>query len=174
MKLVDLLNEIDMANVKPYTTTFNWYDLTIGYAATIQVDGHAITFYADPTESPDQSKFTNTWQFTFGAESKNETSYDGTTASVETSKIKTGEISYIRLLRTAFEALIDFIEEYRVSAIDITGFDSNAGKGIQKTRIYKSILDSNKLRLGQYGYTTLYNGNQIWLIKRPWGKIKSN
>ncbi len=75
-----------------------------------------------------------------------------------------GQLSYLRVLQTAGEAILDFCAQYAPDAIDVTGYDSQAGKDLQKTRIYRGLLHANAAKLATAGYRILDRSGKLYLV----------
>jgi len=150
IKLKDLLREITLGSVTPYATHFEWVD-------TNSITAHwECRFRAEePGREPqeilmnmhhwEQSQFADSgeWEFAYYVRTP-----DGAGWTVRGDRgAATGNINYLRLIKTIGMALRDFIDTVPgVDVIDITGSDEGMGvKGPQKSAIYRQLLAANPL-----------------------------
>jgi len=161
--LRDLLAEITLGHVEPYATQFVWSDSGAigpegGYETKVQCDGVTVVFEMGSQYSADGE------EYSFAIAMPGSTS-GGFTVSHQRSAVA-GQLSYLRVLRTAGEAIFDFCAQYAPSAIDVTGFDTGAGKDLQKTRIYRSLLHANANKIATAGYRILDRNGKLYLVAR--------
>ena len=156
--LRDLLAEITLGSTSPYATQFVWRPAGEHFEADITADGQAIQFVFSPLHRAD-------WGFAIITKNKDWRT-PGWTVSHDKSAA-TGQINYLRLMRTAADAIRDFAEEHRPEAIDVTGSDTSSdAKDLQKTRIYKSLLAANTAELDAIGYRMRWGMGKLWLVRK--------
>lgn len=175
MKLKDILLEIDVRN-EPYTKSFNFREGIGSYEAEIDVAGTSVIFAFHPYDEPgDEEHHQSEWSFSFGIENKNAGEQDDTEHYPEpygkwttnnSDSIKPEGLSYLRLVNTAFEAIINFIEKYRATAVDVTGYDKDQTKTLQKTRIYSALLNANAARLAAHGLSIIQTKYKLWVVTK--------
>ena len=156
--LRDLLAEITLGSIAPYATQFVWRSKHDGYDTQVQCDSVLVEFEMDSNYSVDGEEYAFAISMPgFGGR--------GFTVSHATSDV-TGQLSYLRVLQTAGEAILDFCSQYAPSAIDVTGFDTEAGKDLQKTRIYRGLLQANAAKIANAGYNILDQNGKLYLVAR--------
>lgn len=156
IRLQDLLTEIGIGSVEPYVSNFVWRENGEHREAEIDADGVRILFAFTPHNSRE-------WDFAILTPTRE----PGGWTAAHARSAATGQISYLRLMSTVAEALLDFIADWQPESIDITGSDtSSTEKDLQKTRIYKSMLASNAARLATSGYTWLYRNGKLWIVRK--------
>lgn len=160
IRLKSLLTEISLGGVQPYATQFTWSQEGMGHwESKIDADGEPIIFAFVLTDARMGG------EYGFGMMTQDR-SREGFTVSHARSAA-TGQINYIRLLRTAAEAILDFASIYAPMSIDVTGSDTTSTeKDLQKTRIYRSLLSANAARLAQAGYTVLDRSGKLYIVRR--------
>lgn len=158
IRLRDLLAEITLGNTSPYATQFTWHRKSTGFETDVVCDGIEIQFSMDSNWSPDGE------EYSFAIAMPGDAS-GGLTVSHGRSHVA-GQLSYLRVLQTAGEAILDFCGQYAPSAIDVTGFDTEAGKDLQKTRIYRNLLHANANKIAGAGYTILDRNGKLYLVAR--------
>lgn len=163
ISLRDLLAEITLGSTSPYATQFVWEDhgnigLSGGYETRVQCDGVTVVFEMGSQYSRDGQ------EYSFAIAMPSNTG-SGFTVSHWRSDVG-GQLSYLRLLRTAGEAILDFCAQYAPDAIDVTGFDTEAGKDLQKTRIYRGMLQANAGKIAAAGYTILDQSGKLYLVRK--------
>ena len=156
--LRDLLAEITMGSIAPYATQFVWQDTGGGYETHVQCDGVTVVFMMESQYSRDGE------EYSFAIAMPSNTGA-GFTVSHWRSDVG-GQLSYLRVLQTAGEAILDFCGQYAPEAIDVTGFDTEAGKDLQKTRIYRNLLHANAAKIAGAGYTILDQNGKLYLVAR--------
>ncbi len=156
IQLMQLLTEISIGGVQPYATQFAW-SLNGGHRESrIDADGTPITFAFTPHTSRE-------WDFAILAPTGDR---DGWTVAHSRSAA-VGSLSYLRLMSTVSEAILDFVAAWQPESIDITGSDTaSTAKDLQKTRIYKMMLQANSTRLAEAGYTWLYRNGKLWIVRK--------
>jgi hypothetical protein len=131
-----LLQEISLASIQPYATQFAWEDHWgdgSSWSCKIQAEQVAIQF-----KILSEGYSGTRWNFGFwmpSAAGAFTTSASGGAAG--------GQLSYLRILSTCLEALRDFANTHTVDYMDISGADSSAPKGAQKSRIYMELFKAN-------------------------------
>ena len=156
IRLQDLLTEIGIGSVDPYVSNFVWRENGEHREAEIDADGVRILFAFTPHNSRE-------WDFAILTPTRE----PGGWTAAHARSAATGQISYLRLMSTVAEALLDFIADWQPESIDITGSDtSSTEKDLQKTRIYKSMLASNAARLATSGYTWLHRSGKLWIVRK--------
>lgn len=160
IRLASLLREIAFGGVAPYVTQFTW-ELTGStgiWECVVNADSSNVEFVMVPGEN-------NEWYFAFTLPTRNPNSR---TASRTTSHMKSaavGQLNYLRLIRTAGEAILDFCVNHAPESINISGADRDADKESQKTRLYAAFVRDNASRLSAAGYTSMQRGDQLWLVR---------
>lgn len=160
IRITDLLTEITMGGIQPYATQFVWQDAQewdSGYETRVNCDGVTVVFEMGSQYSVDGE------EYSFAIATPGNTA-GGFTISHDRSHVA-GQLSYLRVLCTAGEAIFDFCAQYAPSAIDVTGFDTKAGKDLQKTRIYRNLLHANRARIQQAGYNILDQNGKSWIVR---------
>ena len=156
--LRDLLAEITLGSIAPYATQFVWSDTGAGYETKVQCDGVTVVFMMESQYSADGEEYS----FAIAMPSSTGSGFTVTHAKSGVA----GQLSYLRVLRTALEAILDFCAQYAPSAIDVTGFDTEADKDLQKTRIYRDLLMGNKMQLEASGYLIFYRNGKLWIVRK--------
>jgi hypothetical protein len=151
----DLLAEITLGHVEPYARQFVWTESADdAYETDVDCDGVTVKFHLQGNQPR---------EYAFAIVTKMGVS--GWTVTHGRSAIR-GQLSYLRILRTAMEALLDFCSQHAPQAIDITGFDSSADKDLQKTRIYRGLLHANAAKLAAAGYGILDRTGKLYIVRR--------
>jgi len=169
IKLKTLLTEITLSGVAPYATQFVWKETgsdrnDIEFVeARVTCDGVLMAFNFDKHWS-NSDEFN--WGFSIIATSTDTASDRFRWTISHEQSDATGKISYFRLMRTALEAVLDFIRVYDVTSIDVTGSDNLPHKDEQKTRIYRALLAANKGEITTAGFTALDRAGKLWLVRR--------
>ena len=156
--LRDLLAEITLGSIAPYATQFVWSDTGAGYETKVQCDGVTVVLMMESQYSADGE------EYSFAIAMPSNTG-SGFTVSHWRSNVG-GTLSYLRLLQTAGEAILDFCGQYAPEAIDVTGFDTEAGKDLQKTRIYRNLLHANANKIAGAGYRILDRNGKLYLVAK--------
>lgn len=152
-----MLWEITLGGVTPYATQFVWYQHGENFEADITADGQPIQFVFTRAHR-------NDWVFAMVAPDRVD---PGKWTVSHDKSAATGQVNYLRLMRTAADAIRDFAEEHRPEAIDVTGSDTSSdAKDLQKTRIYKELLAANTAELDAIGYRMRWNMGKLWLIRK--------
>lgn len=155
--LRDLLAEITLGSIAPYATQFVWSRKSTGYETSAMCDGVEVQFEMDSNWSSDGE------EYSFAIAMPGGGAGSGYTVTHSKSEV-TGQLSYLRVLQTAGEAIFDFCAQHAPSAIDVTGFDTESGKDLQKTRIYRSLLHANAAKIAAAGYTILDRNGKLYLV----------
>ena len=160
IKLKQLLTEISLGAIRPYATQFTWtQEGRAQWETRIMADGEPIIFVFVMSDARDGG------EYSFAMMSQDR-SREGFTVSHARSAAA-GQINYLRLMRTAAEAMLDFARIYAPGALDITGSDTTSStKDLQKTRIYRGLIASNAGAVAAAGYTMLERGGKLWLVRR--------
>ena len=152
------LAEITLGSIAPYATQFVWRSKHDGYETRVQCDGVLVEFGMESNWSRDGEEYAFVISLPgFGGH--------GFTVSHAKSDV-TGQLSYLRVLQTAGEAILDFCAQYAPAAIDVTGFDTESGKDLQKTRIYRGLLHANAGKLAAAGYRILDRNGKLYIVTR--------
>lgn len=165
IKLSDLLTEISLASVSPYATQFVWrkpHPEDDIWEADFVADSQPIKMVMQRwrTPVPDHDY---EYQFAyFTRAGGNGWPYDGWTTSTSLSAAA-GNTNVLALLKTVGLAIRDFADQTPdCDVIDITGADSAAQKGEQKTRIYQILFRDNGMTSG---FAMKSYGGKLYLIR---------
>ena len=160
IKLQQLLMEISLGGIQPYATQFTWSQEGVGHWETrIDADGEPIIFAFVLTDA----RMGGEYSFAMMSQDR---SREGFTVSHARSAAS-GQVDYLRLMRTAAEAILDFARIYAPMSIDITGSDTTSTeKDLQKTRIYRGLISANATAVAAAGYAMLDRGGKLWLVRR--------
>ena len=156
IRLQDLITEISLGGVEPYTTQFIWKENGDWREAEINADGVPITLAMVPEPH-------NEWGFAIVTPTA-----DGHGVTVAHAKSAArGRVNYLRLMSTVAEAILDFVAQWQPAAVDVTGSDtSSLQKDLQKTRIYRGLLAANAARLAASGYTVLDRSGKLFIVRK--------
>jgi len=157
--LTRLLAEITMGSIAPYATQFTWHQVDAGYETKVQCDGVTVLFEMGTLFSREGE------EYAFAIAMPGQYMLNGFTVTHSNSTVA-GKLSYLRVLQTAGEAIFDFCAQHAPSAIDVTGYDSQAGKDLQKTRIYRGLLHANAAKIANAGYRILDQNGKLYLVAR--------
>jgi len=157
------LLEITLGAVQPYATQFVWELMgsTGLWKCVVTAETSNIEFVMVPGENDE-------WYFAFTMPTRNRnvhTAMGGRTTS-HTKSGAVGQLNYLRLIRTAGEAILDFCVNHAPESVNISGADSDADKESQKTRLYAAFVRDNAARLSTAGYTSMQRGDQLWLVRK--------
>ena len=160
IRLRDLLTEISIGGIRPYATQFTWTQEGMGHwECKIDADGEPIIFAFVLTDA----RMGGEYGFAMMSQDR---SREGFTVSHARSAAA-GQVNYLRLIRTAAEAILDFASIYAPMSIDVTGSDTTSTeKDLQKTRIYRGLLSANAARLASSGYTVLDRSGKLYIVRR--------
>ena len=157
IKLRNILTEITLGAVQPYATQFVWQQTNREmWTSKIIAQGNPITFKITMV-----SNSADTYVFKYMMQNS---MHGGWTIDHGTSK-SLGIAAYLRIARTAFEAIMDFCRQHAPDAIEITGSDDDMQRGQQKSRIYHALATANSSILQQAGYVMQQRANKLWLIR---------
>lgn len=166
IRLQDLISEITMHNVAPYATQFTWHAKgdSVMTSQLVAAGAHSIEFMM---VSQDTQRPVMHWGFAFSLPSRNRR--DGRTMDQQNSAA-VGQISYLRVMRTAGEAILDFCAQHAPESITIQGTDSDDDKEAQKTRLYWMFLQDNQTRFTEAGYrlskrSGYFGDDVIWITR---------
>jgi hypothetical protein len=167
IRLKSLLAEITLSNVQPYATQFTWRKDFNYFEAQVSCDGEPILFAFEKMRSAVEIGDAEV-EYVFTIAARREDGINGNQGwSIRHDASSTrGKIDYLRLMRTAAEAILDFIRIYAPDGIDITGSDPNAKKDLQKTRIYRNLIHSNSAELAAVGYTILDQMGKLFIVRK--------
>ena len=156
IRLRDLITEIGLGGVEPYTRQFTWALNGDWREAAIDADGILVTLAMVPTDRRE-------WGFAIMTPTA-----DGHGVTVAHAKsAAAGRVNYLRLMSTVAEALLDFITQWQPDAVDVTGSDtSSTEKDLQKTRIYRGLLSANASRLAAAGYQVLDRTGKLFIVRK--------
>jgi len=157
--LRDLLAEITMGSIAPYATQFTWSPVDAGYETRVHCDGITVLFEMGTQFSREGE------EYAFAIAMPGQYMLNGFTVTHSNSTVA-GKLSYLRVLQTAGEAILDFCGQYAPTAVDVTGYDSQAGKDLQKTRIYRNLLHANAAKIAGAGYTILDQNGKLYLVRK--------
>ncbi len=151
--------EITLGSVEPYATQFVWriQNSVTGYETRVQCDGVSVQFEMGRNWSRDGE------EYSFAIAMPSGITTSGFTVTHTQSNVA-GQLSYLRVLQTAGEAILDFCSQYAPTAVDVTGFDTESGKDLQKTRIYRGLLHANAAKLAAAGYRILDRSGKLYLV----------
>ena len=155
--LRDLLAEITMGSIAPYATQFVWTPVDAGYETRVQCDGITVLFEMGTQFSREGE------EYAFAIAMPGQYMLNGFTVTHSNSTVA-GQLSYLRVLQTAGEAILDFCAQYAPTAVDVTGYDSQAGKDLQKTRIYRGLLHANAAKITSAGYKILDQNGKLYIV----------
>ena len=147
-----------MGSIAPYATQFVWRGHRDGYNTQVQCDSVLVEFGMDRQYSVDGEEYA----FAIGMPGFGGQSFTMTHAKSAVG----GQLSYLRVLQTAGEAILDFCSQYAPEAVDVTGFDTESGKDLQKTRIYRALLAANAAVLATSGYTVLDRSGKLFIVRK--------
>ena len=155
------LLEITLGAVQPYATQFVWQPMgsTDQWKCAVTVDSYVIEFVMVHGER-------NEWYFAFTMPTRNRNVHTAGRTTSHTKSGVVGQLNYLRLIRTAGEAILDFCATHAPEAVNISGADSDADKESQKTRLYAAFVRDNASQLHASGYTTMQRGDQLWLVRK--------
>ena len=169
IRLKQLLTEITLTGAAPYATEFTWDEqsssrMDIEFVETrVSCDGVMMAFNFDKQWGRDDEA---NWSFSILSKSTDpNTERTGWTISHARSDA-TGKISYLRLMSTVLECILDFIRIYDATSIDVTGSDNLPDKDLQKTRIYRALLAANSAELATAGYRVLDASGKLFLVRK--------
>ena len=163
-----LLQEISLASVTPYATQFVWrqphpeddiWECDIEFEDEY-LDYQKIKMVMHRWKTPVPA-YEYEYQFAFFSRSA-PTQPTGWSTSA-TNSAAAGNINVLALLKTVGLAIRDFADQRPdCDVIDITGADSAAQKGEQKTRIYQQLFADNGMNTG---FVMKSWGGKLYLIR---------
>lgn len=157
IRLIDILQEITFGGIEPYQTQFVWSVLTsLRYETRFQADGQPVRFQMDT--------YGDTGEYEFVIVMENRSGIPFGTVTHFNSAAR-GQINYLRLLRTAGEAILDFCAQHAPKSIDVSAVDRDPARAEQKNEIYKNVLLHNRDRFTQAGYGLSIRANQIQIVR---------
>ena len=168
IRLKNILAEITLSNVQPYTTDFvwrgpedNWYQDSDEYTCEIECDGHRVMlnmlYHESALGVAINGNEDGSWDFSFFARDEN----GGGWTTLQDRGSTKGAINTLRLFKTIGLALRDFVDSHHsINIINITGSDRTDAKSLQKSRVYAGFLESNPeftdYRVMRYGSGRVY------------------
>jgi GNAT superfamily N-acetyltransferase len=160
--LKHILQEISLSGVTPYANSFTWGTAGVpGWEDVVQCDGVSVTFTFSPVMN---SKDADAKEYAFSFMTPASDGGDWTVSHERSNSA--GQLNYMRLMATSMQAILSFIRTYAPDAIDVVGYDTNSTKAAQKTRIYKSLLDTSSADIAAAGYTVLQERDKLWLVRK--------
>jgi hypothetical protein len=163
-----LLMEISLYGVQPYTTDFVWhgsehylYQDKDQYTCEIDCDGHRVLMVMSYNEGIPgiaiNGNEDGSWDFAFFVRDEN----GGIWTTLQDRGSTKGAINTLRLFKTIGLALRDFVDSHHsIDIINITGSDSTNAKSLQKSRVYAGFLESADyfadFRVVRYGSDRVY------------------
>ena len=161
IKLKNLLTEISMTGLTPYATSFTWrlFSSSHMYDTKVDIDGTTLnmTMLRDDPYSE-----TSAWTFSFFLPNKHNP-YKFTYNAIDADA--PADTSYLRIMLTCAYAIRDFADTHDADQIDVSGFDSGAGKSAQKTRIYHDLLNANQHMFADFKIQKSFTGH-LFLIRK--------
>lgn len=161
IRLKSLLTEISMTGLTPYATSFQWrlFSNSHMYDTKVTIDDAILnmTMVRDDPYSE-----TSDWTFSFFLPNKHNPgrfTYNALDADAP------ADTSYLRIMLTCAYAIRDFADTHDANRIDVSGFDSGAGKSAQKTRIYHALLNANKHMFADFDIQKSFTGH-LFLIRK--------
>lgn len=161
IRLKTMLTEISMQGLTPYATAFQWrlFSNSHMYDTKVTIDDAILnmTMVRDDPYSE-----TAAWTFSFFLPNKHNPgrfTYNKLDADTP------ADTSYLRIMLTCAYAIRDFADTHDANQIDVSGFDSGAGKSAQKTRIYHALLNSNKHMFADFDIQKSFTGH-LFLIRK--------
>jgi len=143
IRLKRILQEISLSGALPYATQFAWSETQPEvFQVTVTCDGVPVQFNMVEARVGAYS-----FSYTFASHTGDER----TTSHHKSMGV--GQVSYLRVLATAAEAIMDFAAQHAPQYIDIGGVDVDVRKARQKTLIYRDMLAHNATKLAQLGYS---------------------
>ena len=153
IRLKDLVMEITLANIEPYTNTINWEDSNMGYEFQFRDDaGNDISVfmadtaaaYGDEADDDDEEPIYEVSFFVKNPKS------GGVYSATQQKQSTTA--NYLRIMATVGAAIMDFLKRYRPYFVEFIGADSDPKKAAQKTRLYTQFARDNSGKLNALGY----------------------
>jgi hypothetical protein len=172
IQLKQLLQEISLSGVQPYTTQFVWDGLNHDsyqdgdeYTCYVQCDEHRVLLhmeYVDGASVAKHHSVEGSWVFSFFVRTA-----DGYGWTVQQDRgVAKGDINTLRFFKTIGLALRAFIDTHPgVDIIDITGSDFAEEKSAQKSRVYAGLIASNP-ELSDFRIMTFGRYDQMCMIRR--------
>jgi len=155
------LQEITLSAIQPYATQFVWQPMgsTDQWKCTVTADSTNMEFVMVHGEH-------NEWYFAFTMPTRNPNAWSAGRTTSHTKSGAVGQLNYLRLIRTAGEAILDFCANHAPEAVNISGADSDSDKEYQKTRLYAAFVKDNWARIASAGYMSMQRRDQLWLVRR--------
>jgi hypothetical protein len=144
IRLRHILQEISLSGALPYATQFAWSETQPEvFQVTVTCDGVPVQFNMVEARTGAYS-----FSYTFASRTT-----PGESTTSHHKSLGVGQVSYLRVLATAAEAVMDFAAQHAPQYIDIGGVDVDVRKARQKTLIYRDMLAHNATKLSQLGYS---------------------
>lgn len=152
IRLRDLVTEITLNNIAPYTTDFDWEDTSVGYEFEFQDDaGNWISvFMSSHTVSYDDED-SDTFEVSFFVKNSEVPNY-----SINR-HVRSTTSNYLRIMVTVGAAILDFLKHRQPDFLEFTGADSDPKKAAQKTRLYTQFTQDNIGKIRALGYRFVNN-----------------
>lgn len=148
IKLRDLVAEITLNNIEPYTNNIQWEADGPGYEFQFPDDaGNQISVYMADNSTDEYSVYEVSFFVKSAPDavfSANKT-VSGTTAN------------YLRIMSTVGAAIMDFLQREQPAMLEFTGADSDPKKAAQKTRLYSQFARDNAAKFRALGYRFVSN-----------------
>lgn len=161
IKLHNILTEITFGSVQPYATQFAWQTMgsTDRWKCVVTADSTNIEFVMVHGEN-------NEWYFAFTMPTRNPNAQTAGRTTSHTKSGAVGQLNYLRLIRTAGEAILDFCANHAPESVNISGADSDSDKEYQKTLLYAAFVRDNWARIASAGYMSMQRRDQLYLVRR--------
>ena len=161
IRLADLLTEISLGSVTPYATSFVWrkpHPEDDIWESDFSAEGQPIKMVMQRWRTP-IPHFEYEYQFAFFTRGRDDRGWSTTSSNSD----GRGAINVLALLKTVALAIRDFSDQTPdCDVIDVTGADSAALKGEQKTRIYAALFRDNGM---SSGFAMKQWGDKLYLIR---------
>ena len=166
IKLHNILTEITFGAIQPYATQFAWQPMgsTDQWKCVVTADSTNIEFIM--IHGGNNDSMYNEWYFAFTMPTRNANAQTAGRTTSHTKSGAVGQLNYLRLIRTAGEAILDFCTNHAPEAVNISGADSDSDKEYQKTRLYAAFVKDNWARIAAAGYMSMQRRDQLWLVRR--------
>jgi hypothetical protein len=162
IRLKTLLTEISMTGLTPYATSFTWrlFSNSHMYDTKVTIDSAVLNMTMvrdDPySETSQHGHFHSFYQINIIQDALHINAIDADAPA---------DTSYLRIMLTCAYAIRDFADTYAADQIDVSGFDSGAGKSAQKTRIYHDLLNANQHMFADFKIQKSVTGH-LFLIRK--------
>ena len=151
IRLKDLVFEITLANIEPYTTQIAWEDGSMGYEFKFRDDaGNDISVFMADNGVNDEAD-DPVYEASFFVKNSKSNYYSATQHTQSTTA------NYLRIMATVGAAIMDFLTRFEPYFVEFTGADSDPKKAAQKTRLYSQFARDNVGKLSALGYRFISN-----------------